>query len=208
MINYAVLASYQDKELEALLKNLLIFNNVNPANIVIVVDTDNTNDKVRSIIKKYCIKSYDNPLVKDFAQQRNFLKSKCIQPYIFFLDCDEIPNYLLIKNLPNILKDNPTIDIFGVPRLNYLDHDIDMDAIPESVSPPEDQLSRVVWPDFQFRILANKPEIHFVNKVHEIPTGGTVGELEPVVSNSIVHIKTLSGQMKRQEFYEHISGNT
>jgi len=203
ILNYAILASYQAEELERLLKNLLIYNKVEKENIIIVVDSDTATSEVRRIIKKYEIISFDNPLNKDFAQQRNFLKSKCVNPYIFYLDCDEIPNYLLIQNLPKVLESNPTTEILGVPRLNLIDFDVDVDLN----QPPlqVDQLGRVQFPDFQFRVIKNDEKISWEGKLHEIPVGGEFFLLEPSMANCIIHEKTASSQLKREEFYSAIT---
>jgi len=203
LLNYAILASYQAEELERLLKNLLFYNKVEKEDIIIAVDSDTATAEVRQIIERYEISSYDNPLNKDFAQQRNFLKSKCINPYIFYLDCDEIPNYLLVQNLPKILEANPTTEILGVPRLNLIDFDIDVDLIDQPFL-QTDQLGRVQFPDFQFRVIKNDEKISWEGKLHEIPVGGEVFLLEPSMANCIIHEKTASSQLKRESFYSTI----
>ena len=204
MINYVILVSDEAKEFQNLIKNLK-YSGVSLQDIIVVRDTCKTSEEVSDIIQSYNLLSYSNPLNMDFARQRNFANSKCWQPYIFHIDADEAVSYLLLQRLPEILKQNPQIDILGVPRLNYLDNDIDLDPIPDWVSPPADEFSRIAWPDFQYRIIKNSPTVKWINPIHEVPTGGQIGHLNPVPSNCIVHTKTVSGQMRRQKLYEQIN---
>ena len=51
---------------------------------------------------------------------KNYTKSECSGDYIFHIDADEIPNEILLKQLPTILEINDT-DLVWVPRINIVD---------------------------------------------------------------------------------------
>ena len=81
---------------------------------------------LEKVIEKYEYGSYFKNLKvtqfefkKDFAALKNYAKEKCSGDYIFHLDADEIPNEVLLKQLPTILEINDT-DLVWVPRINIV----------------------------------------------------------------------------------------
>ena len=65
---------------------------------------------LEKIIEKYEYGSYFNNLKitsfnfnKDFSALKNHTKEHCSGDYIFHIDADEIPNEVLLKQLPQIL---------------------------------------------------------------------------------------------------------
>ena len=56
---------------------------------------------------------------KDFSVLKNYTKKHCSGDYIFHIDADEIPNEVLLKQLPTILEINDT-DLVWVPRINIV----------------------------------------------------------------------------------------
>ena len=64
----------------------------------------------------------------------------------------------------------------------------------------------VNWPDPQHRIFRNKPEVKWVNKVHEVIVGWkTYAELPSEDdSYALYHIKDIDRQRKQNEFYSKI----
>ena len=56
---------------------------------------------------------------KDFSALKNYTKEQCSGDYIFHIDADEIPNEVLLKQLPQILEINDT-DLVWVPRVNIV----------------------------------------------------------------------------------------
>ena len=56
---------------------------------IVIVDTGST-DKTREIARKYTDKIFDFEWVDDFALARNFSYSKATQPWIMYLDSDDI----------------------------------------------------------------------------------------------------------------------
>jgi hypothetical protein len=49
-----------------------------------------------------------------------------------------------------------------------------------------------------------KKHIRWVNSLHEIPTSDKVGCCVADEKYAIIHTKTVSGQIKRKEFYDEI----
>ena len=104
-----------------------------------------------------------------FADWKNLLSDYCTGDYIFQIDADEIPNITLLDNLPLILEQNPDNEVYLVPRVNTV----------EGLTQEHIQKWRwnvnekgwVNWPDYQWRIWKNKPEIQWKNKVHEVLEG-------------------------------------
>ena len=58
-------------------------------------------------------------LEKTFSALKNYTKEQCSGDYIFHIDADEIPNEVLLKQLPQILEINDT-DLVWVPRINIV----------------------------------------------------------------------------------------
>jgi hypothetical protein len=58
------------------------------------------------------------------------------------------------------------------------------------------------FPDFQWRIYRNAPEIVWQNKVHEILTGyKTISYLPIAPEYCLIHEKTIERQVKQNEYY-------
>ena len=57
---------------------------------------------------------------KDFSKLKNYTKEQCSGDYIFHIDADEIPNEILLKQLPEILEINDA-DLVWVPRINLVE---------------------------------------------------------------------------------------
>ena len=64
----------------------------------------------------------------------------------------------------------------------------------------------VNWPDYQWRIWKNIPEIKWINKVHERLDGfKTYAPLPPDPAYALMHVKDIKRQEKQNEFYENLS---
>ena len=84
--------------------------------------------KLEKIFEKYEYHDYFEPnqlkvntfkFNKDFSALKNYTKENCSGDYIFHIDADEIPNEVLLKQLPTILEINDT-DLVWVPRINIV----------------------------------------------------------------------------------------
>ena len=81
---------------------------------IVILDDFSDNPKTKEILDVMCsmheITFEQRHLLKDYGEQKNYLKRMCVGDYIFNLDADEIPHKSLMKNLKPILESNPTID--------------------------------------------------------------------------------------------------
>jgi hypothetical protein len=201
MINYAILVGDEYDELNTLLNHLQIYSNID--NIKILIDTHKRSSKIDSLLTKYNIVPIYNPF-KNFSDQRNFLLNQCDKDYIFWIDADETPSVPLLQNLPQILISNPSVDLIYIPRANYLVNDTG-ESIPSDIGPPAESDGRIGWPDFQGRIHKRLSSIKWSGELHEQLIGFTnPASLPANYSLSLVHIKKVSEQIKRKQFYMSI----
>jgi hypothetical protein len=133
-----------------------------------------------------------------FADWKNKLTSLCSGNYIFQIDADEIPNDNLIENLPAILENN--VDVILVPRVNIV-----QGITPQHIQAwnwKQNDKGWIQWPDFQWRIYKNDPEIKWKNKLHEVLDGyKTYSNLPEMEEYALYHPKTIEKQEKQNTFY-------
>lgn len=85
---------------------------------LVIVDTGST-DKTVEIAKQYTDKIFNFTWVKDFSKARNFAFSKCTNPWIMWLDADDVlhaKDVEVIKTEFNLIKNNLSIDFI---LMNY-----------------------------------------------------------------------------------------
>jgi len=198
-ISYAITACNEHVELDRLL-NQLSSSIRDEDEIVVQMDITAT-DEVKAVVNKYKLMNYFHPLNNDFATFKNNLKSLCTKDYIFQIDADEYLSEELLIYLPAILEDNSNVEMFSVPRINTV-----KDLTEQHIKQwgwRVDEKGWVNYPDYQNRILKNKPEIHWVNKVHEKIIGAmTITSLPP--GFDLIHPKTIDRQEKQNKFYNTI----
>ncbi len=133
-----------------------------------------------------------------FADWKNQLMDLCSGDYIFQIDADEIPNSDLIENLPAILENN--VDVILVPRVNTV-QGITQQHIQHWGWKQNDK-GWIQWPDFQWRIYKNDPDIKWKNKLHEVLDGyKTYSNLPEMEEYALYHTKTIEKQEKQNSFY-------
>jgi hypothetical protein len=139
------------------------------------------------------------PLNKDFASFKNNLSKHCTKDYIFQIDADEYPHLYLIELLPQILEHNP-IDVFLVPRINTVEG-----LTTQHISQWGWNVNDKGWvnfPDYQWRIWKNTPNIKWINKVHERLDGfQTYSPLPQMEEYCLYHPKDIKRQEKQNQFY-------
>ena len=146
------------------------------------------------------IKFIQYSLDGDFSSFKNNLNKFCTGDYIFQLDADELPSINLITNLHSILETNPEVELYKIPRENFVDgiESIHMMKWGWIV----DEMGRINYPDFQGRIYMNKDRIFWKNTVHESITGATVTTLLPMNKGlDLIHRKTILKQEQQNAFY-------
>jgi hypothetical protein len=129
-----------------------------------------------------------------FADWKNELTRMCSGDYIFQIDADELPNEMLIENLPSILENN--VDVILIPRVNIV----------EGITPQhiqhwgwqQNEKGWIQWPDNQWRIYKNSPNIKWKNKLHEVLDGyNTYANLPEMEEYALYHFKTIERQEKQ-----------
>ena len=137
-----------------------------------------------------------------FADWKNELNEMCSGDYIFQIDADELPNKDLLNALPDILT-NSGSDVILTPRINIV----------EGITPQHLQMwgwkqnnqGWVQFPDYQWRIFRNTPDIKWVNKLHEVLDGyKTYAYLPEFEEYSLYHYKHISRQEKQNNYYSKL----
>ena len=202
MISLAITVCNEHHELETLL-NYLEDRALYPLyEVVVQIDQDNYTDDVLGVIINRGIKHWFFPLNKDFASYKNELAKHCSGEYIFQIDADEIPSVELLDMLPSILKSNPEVDVYLVPRINTVSG-ITEEHILKWGWRYENE--RVNFPDYQWRIYRNDKSIRWKNKVHEVLDG--YKQFAPLPDQDefcLLHPKTIERQEKQNKFYNTI----
>ena len=203
-ISYAIPVCNEWKEIKYLM-DYLFKHKREQDEIVVQCDKGNTTPEVYGVLKHYSefnmpYKLIEFPLNGDFAAFKNNLKDNCSGDYIFQIDADEYPEEYLMNTIEWLIKNNPGVDIFWVPRINTV-HGLTQEHINKwgwNVCPK----GRVNFPDYQCRILKNIKRIKWKNKVHEVLTGHkTESQLPANDEFCIHHPKTIERQEKQNKFY-------
>lgn len=122
-ISYAILTHNETDSLDKLL-NFLIEHKDDDDEIVILDDYSD-NEQTKEILDGYTsiynIKYEQRHLLNDFAEQKNYLTRMCSCDYIMNIDADEIPHKNIMTNLKPILRLNPTVDMYWMPRVNTVE---------------------------------------------------------------------------------------
>mgnify|MGYP001570557474 CR=1 FL=1 len=204
-ISFAITACNEELELEKLLQQIEAITGVNDE-VVLQLDT-NATPGVKRIANLYldkdCDKCITYPLNKDFSQFKNNLKNQCSREYIVFLDADELLSDTLALNIHQLLKDNRTIEVFWLPRANYVEG-ITPDHVTEWKWVVDDK-QRINYPDYQGRIIKNLPQIKWYGSVHEQIIGA-----DPMLSVAvpgdlgldIIHNKEIKRQELQNKLYQ------
>ena len=205
-ISYAITVCDEFLEIQRLL-SLLLNNKRRQDEIVVLVDL--SKNKPTSELLSYlhelsfedCITLIEDNFNRHFADWKNRLTLACKGDYIFQIDADELPNLSLIENLPIILESNPDNEVYLVPRVNTV----------EGLTDKHIQMWRwnvndkgwVNWPDYQWRIWKNKPEIKWKNKVHEVLEGHKSYAALPTQEElALYHPKDIKRQEKQNKYYD------
>ena len=202
-ISYAVTVCNEFIEIQRLVSFLLQRKRIQDQ-IVILYDEANGDPEIEQYLRTHSINGefvwHKDAFNKHFADWKNKLTSHCSGDYIFQIDADEVPVETLIDNLPGILEANPDVDVYAVPRINTVDGltayhiqkwgwNLDVNGF-------------VNFPDYQWRIYKNKPEIVWINRVHEKLSGyKQFAALPAEVDFCLEHHKTIAKQEKQNELY-------
>jgi hypothetical protein len=203
-ISYAITVCNEFVEIQRLVNFLLQYKRVQD-NIVILYDEANGDPEIEAFLRSHSPNKefawHKGKFNKHFADWKNKLTSLCNGDYIFQIDADEYPSEDLIQALPEIIELNPEMDIYLVPRVNTVEG-----LTPEHIAKwgwNVTDTGWVNWPDFQWRIWRNVPEIKWVNKVHERLDGFKTYTMLPDVEYfALYHPKTIDKQEKQNSYYD------
>ena len=139
---------------------------------------------------------------KDFSVLKNYTKKHCSGDYIFHIDADEIPNEVLLKQLPTILEINDT-DLVWVPRINIVNGITDWHL--NHWKWRQTEQGWINFPDYQARIFRNADHIKWIKPVHEVIDGAqTYSHLPPHEELTLKHEKDIVRQEVQNKLYEQI----
>ena len=202
-ISYAITVCNEFEEIQKLV-NFLLLNKREEDEIIILFDYNNGTTEVLDFLREKSVGEkiifYKERFSNHFADWKNKLTEYCSGDYIFQIDADEIPHKLLMINLPIILENNPDHEVYLVPRVNTVE------GLTEShIKKWGWQVNDKGWvnyPDYQYRIWKNKPEIKWKNKVHEVLEGHkNFTSLPSQEELSLYHPKTIERQEKQNKYF-------
>lgn len=208
MISFAITVSDELEELKALTSLLFTHIDLKTNEIVILCDSTKStielNEYLNSI-SNICSINYDK-FNSDFAVFKNKINALCSQDYIFQLDADELPNVHLLHNVTTIIIDNKDIELFWIPRENFVEGIKDDHLKKWNMN--IDHLNRINFPDYQGRIYKNKPEIYWHRKVHEFIIGAKKQmRMPPRKEWSLMHKKHINKQIISNDYYFKLENN-
>jgi len=206
VISYAITVCNEKKEIKKLV-DFLLHNKRSQDEIVILYDQKNGDEDIATMLTKFNklpnVQFWRGFFEGHFADWKNKLTEYCKGDYIFQIDADEIPHESLIVSLPSILSSNPNVDVYLVPRVNTvegltLEHQLKWRW-------NVNERGWVNWPDYQWRVWKNKPEIKWKNKVHEVLEGHKeFATLPAEESFALYHPKDIKRQEKQNAYYDSL----
>ena len=203
-ISYAITVCNEYDEIQRLIP-LLLENKRKQDEIVVLFDQKNGDEKVAEYLTTFSkypnFQFWRDYFEGHFADWKNKLTEYCDGDYIFQIDADEYPNKMMFTHLPAILETNPYNEVYLVPRVNTVEG-----LTQEHINKwgwKVDSNNRVNWPDYQWRIWKNKPEIKWINKVHEVLNGyKTYAALPEMEALALYHPKDIVRQEKQNDYYD------
>jgi glycosyltransferase involved in cell wall biosynthesis len=199
-ISFAITACNEHDELERLLCQLESFKDEDDE-VIVQLDSNATSEVRDVLVNHPSIKNIEFSLNKDFATFKNNIKKFATKDYIFYIDADEFLNENLVIYLKEILKLNPEIDLYYIPRWNTVNGltQRHIDKWRWRV----DTQNRINFPDYQSRLVKNKLEIRWDGKVHERIIGHIISSH---FSDDffLIHPKDIKKQEKQNELYDTI----
>jgi len=203
-ISYAITVCNEVEEIKKLIQ--VLSEGIRSVDeIVVLYDKKNGTSDVRDflIIAKEAgiVEFYEAEFSNHFANWKNLLTEYCGKDFIFQIDADEVPDWYLLQYLPILLEANPDNEVYLVPRVNTV-----QGLTQKHISEWGWQVNKegwVNWPDYQWRIWKNVPDIKWINRVHERLEGFKTYSLLPQEKEfSLYHPKTIERQEKQNAYYD------
>ena len=206
-ISYAITVCNEFIEIQRLI-NFLLKNKRPEDEIVVLYDINNGHEGIEQFLRAKSVNKglswMYGSFKGHFANWKNKLNSFCTGDFIYQIDADELPFKYLVENLWAILDMNKTVDVYRVPRINTVEG-LTQEHIGRWGWRVNDK-GWVNWPDYQWRIWKNIPEIKWVNKVHEKLTGQkTYAPLPASPVYALTHSKDIKRQEKQNNYYNTLT---
>lgn len=203
-ITYAITVRDEFLEIQKLI-TFLLKNKRKEDQIVVLYDQGSGDERVEEYLRSKSVNGefnwYKGSFQGHFADWKNLLTTYCSGDYIFQIDADEIPCTPLIESLPSILELNPELDVILVPRVNTVEG-LTQNHI-QKWNWNVNSEGWINWPDFQWRVYRNTPEIKWINKVHERLEGFKTYTTLPMEEDySLYHPKTIQRQERQNNYYD------
>jgi glycosyltransferase involved in cell wall biosynthesis len=201
-ISYAITVCDEAVEIQRLVSFLLEFKRAEDE-IIVLFDESKNCTAVEEYLRSHSVNGEFNwhkgKFEGHFADWKNKLNSLCSGDYIFQIDADEVPHSNLIESLPFILEQNES-DIILVPRVNTVQGITEQHF--KAWGWKTNDKGWIQWPDHQWRIYKNTPEIKWINKLHEVLDGyKSYANLPELEDYALYHPKTIQKQEKQNNYY-------
>lgn len=200
-ISYCISVCNEHKELSELL-NQLVANIDSEDEIVILVDTSKITPEVSKVITDFKtfrhIELVGADLNGNFAEFKNNFVNVAKGNYIFQIDADETLSEDMFISLKQILEFNEEVDMFFIPRENYVSG-----ITQEHINRwrwQVDEKGRINYPDYQQRLFKHHRNIKWKNKVHEVLEGYNTFASLPQ-THYLIHNKSIERQEQQNQFY-------
>ena len=202
-LSYAIPVCNEHVEIQRLV-SFLLEHKRDKDEIIILFDSTNGTKSVEDYLRAKSVNCeiswFPYQFDGDFAKMKNHLNSMCNGDYIFQIDADEMITEFFIDILPQMIQLNPQVDLYRIARVNKV-----TGLTPEHIQKwgwLVDSRGRVNWPDVQWRIYRNNPNIKWEGKVHEKITGYNTHSILPLEEEwALQHIKTIERQEKQNNYY-------
>lgn len=202
-VSYAITVCNEELEIKKLI-NVLTSYRKEGDEIVILYDKPKGTDSLTEYLSNLDIENYtysEGAFDGHFANWKNQLKELCTGDYIFQIDADEYPHASLISSLHSLIESNPSTHVFLVPRVNTVEG-----LTQEHIQKWRWNVTKdgwVNWPDYQWRLWRNVPNIKWINKVHERLDGfQTYAPLPAQEQLALFHPKGIERQIRQNDFYD------
>ena len=204
MLTYGVIVKDEQDYLESLIPHLL--EHKHPEHQVrVLVDTEQTPQAIITYLDDYPEVIVDEyRFQRDFAAMRNFFLERCETEWMFQIDCDEIPNPVLMSMIHEFLCGlDDTVEVVSNPRINTfsdMTHEYEQELYLEL---ERNENGWYHWPDYQYRIVRCASSCQWDGVVHEgLQYSGECVHLQQHEDFSLLHHKGLEKQKRQTVFYE------
>lgn len=199
-ISYAIVGWNEHREMDRLLHQMKSILKPNDE-IVIQLETKST-DEIKEVIKSHGLTAHTFPLNDSFKVFKNNLNKLCTKDYIFQIDADEFLSDKLARHINTIIRINPNVDCFYIPRINTLVDESVLEDYKDKSAWKDDRSSWINYPDRQKRLFKNKDEIVWTGcRMHTHVMGfNTEKMLEE--GYDLIHAKSFQKQNWQDKFYE------